>query len=152
MGTTSSTTISTWPTSRHRCSVRPATISANATQFLSRFNLDLDGPKVQAITVDGAAAKWHRSQGELVITPASRLPDASSFTAAITYDGVPGPIPGGEFGGWIPTDDGVVVAGEPHGAATWFPANDHPIDKASFTFHINVPKASRSSPTAVSGT
>ena len=116
-----------------------ATIAATATQFLSRFNLDLDGLKVRSITVNGAAAKWHRSQGELVITPASPLPDAVSFTTVIVYDGIPGPIPDNEFGGWIPTDDGVVVAGQPHGAATWFPANDHPIDKASFTFHVSVP-------------
>ena len=116
-----------------------ATIAATATQFLSRFNLDLDGLRVRSITVNGAAAKWHRSQGELVITPASPLPDAVSFTTVIVYDGIPGPIPDNEFGGWIPTDDGVVVAGQPHGAATWFPANDHPIDKASFTFHVSVP-------------
>ena len=116
-----------------------ATIAATATQFLSRFNLDLDGLKVRSITVNGAAAKWHRSQGELVITPASPLPNAVAFTTVIVYDGIPGPIPDNEFGGWIPTDDGVIVAGQPHGAATWFPANDHPIDKASFTFHVSVP-------------
>jgi Peptidase family M1 domain/Peptidase M1 N-terminal domain len=117
-----------------------ATITAIATQFLSRFNLDFDGLTVRSITVNGEAAKWHRSRGELVITPSADLPDGESFTAVINYDGIPGPIPGDEFGGWIPTDDGVVVAGEPHGAATWFPANDHPIDKASFTFHLDVPE------------
>lgn len=116
-----------------------ATITATATQFLSRFNLDLDGLKVRSITVNGAPAKWHRSQGELVITPASPLPNVVAFTTVIVYDGIPGPIPDNEFGGWIATDDGVVVAGQPHGAATWFPANDHPIDKASFTFHVSVP-------------
>ncbi len=41
--------------------------------------------------------------------------------------------------GFIATDDGAIVAGEPHGAASWFPANDHPADKASFTFEIAVP-------------
>ena len=30
-------------------------------------------------------------------------------------------------------------AGEPHVAATWFPANDHPLDKAAYTFNITVP-------------
>ena len=30
--------------------------------------------------------------------------------------------------------------GEPHVAATWFPANDHPRDKARFHFRITVPK------------
>ena len=42
--------------------------------------------------------------------------------------------------GFIHTDDGAVIVGEPHGAATWFPANDHPTDKASFTFHWTVPE------------
>ena len=31
------------------------------------------------------------------------------------------------------------MQGEPHVAATWFPANDHPRDKASFAFHITIP-------------
>ena len=46
-----------------------------------------------------------------------------------------------DFGlsGFIHTDDGAIVIGEPHVAATWFPANDHPRDKATFTFHITVP-------------
>ena len=38
------------------------------------------------------------------------------------------------------TDDGALVAGQPEGAATWFPANDHPLDKAAFTFKVSVPK------------
>ena len=42
--------------------------------------------------------------------------------------------------GFIATDDGAIIAGQPHGAATWFPANDHPIDKASFTYKVTVPK------------
>ena len=35
--------------------------------------------------------------------------------------------------GFIPTDDGALVAGQPHVAATWFPVNDHPSDTASYT-------------------
>jgi Peptidase family M1 domain/Peptidase M1 N-terminal domain len=41
--------------------------------------------------------------------------------------------------GFMPTSDGAVVAGEPHVAATWFPANDHPLDKATYTFRVKVP-------------
>ena len=37
------------------------------------------------------------------------------------------------------TDDGMVIAGEPDSAATWFPVNDHPLDKASYTFKVTVP-------------
>jgi aminopeptidase N len=32
------------------------------------------------------------------------------------------------------------VAGQPFGAQTWYPVNDHPRDKATYTFHITVPK------------
>ncbi|HEX2505276.1 MAG TPA: M1 family aminopeptidase, partial [Gaiellaceae bacterium] len=41
--------------------------------------------------------------------------------------------------GFFHTDDGTLVVGEPHVAATWYPVNDHPIDKASYTFRITVP-------------
>ena len=40
----------------------------------------------------------------------------------------------------MPTDDGALVAGEPHGASTWYPANEHPRDKASYSFRISVPR------------
>jgi hypothetical protein len=42
--------------------------------------------------------------------------------------------------GFIHTDDGAVVAGQPRVAATWFPVNDHPIDKASYVIKLTVPE------------
>ena len=39
----------------------------------------------------------------------------------------------------FPTDDGAVVIGQPHVAATWFPVNDHPADKAAYDIKITVP-------------
>ena len=42
--------------------------------------------------------------------------------------------------GVFQTDDGLIIAGEPDGAASWFPVNDHPLDKASYTFNVTVPK------------
>jgi aminopeptidase N len=35
--------------------------------------------------------------------------------------------------------DGAIVAGQPEVAASWFPVNDHPIDKASSTFVVTAP-------------
>ena len=32
------------------------------------------------------------------------------------------------------------MAGQPHVAASWYPVNDHPLDKASYTFRIAVPR------------
>ena len=39
-----------------------ATITAIATQGLSRFNLDFDGLTVRSITVNGTAVKFHRKR------------------------------------------------------------------------------------------
>lgn len=119
-----------------------ATIAAQSTQDLSSFNLDLTGMTVRSVTVDGRAAAFSRNGGEMTVTPRAGIRKGLRFKVAVTYDGVPESVgPEGPIsGGFIPTDDGVLVAGQPHGAATWFPANDHPIDTASFTFNITVPE------------
>jgi hypothetical protein len=117
------------------------TISARATQNLSSFNLDLVGLNVRSIKVDGRRATWTRDGQELVITPRHGLRKHAKFTVVIRYDGIPEPtIEFGGEGGFFATDDGAIIAGQPHGAATWFPANDHPTDKASFSYKITAPK------------
>ncbi|MGP1675452.1 MAG: M1 family peptidase, partial [Candidatus Limnocylindrales bacterium] len=118
-----------------------ATIRARATQNLSSFNLDFVGLTVRSIKVNGRNASWSRTEGELTVTPRSGLPKGKTFEVVVRYRGVPETI-NDLFGasGFIHTDDGALVIGEPHVAATWFPANDHPRDKASFTFRITVPR------------
>ncbi|MEJ7583911.1 MAG: M1 family metallopeptidase [Acidimicrobiales bacterium] len=118
-----------------------ATITARATKNLSRFNLDLDGLAVHVITVDGKPAQWTRAGGELTVTPKRGLHDGHRFRTVVRYSGVP-QLSSDQFGpsGFIHTDDGAVVIGQPHVADTWFPVNDHPRDKAAYTFRITVPK------------
>jgi aminopeptidase N len=116
-----------------------ATITAVATQSLSSFDLDLTGLDVASVTVDGTAATIVRHNRELIVTPAQPLANGASFTTVVNYSGAPEPrstkaIPIAV--GWIATGDGSFVLSEPDGASTWFPGNDHPRDKASFTFHI----------------
>jgi len=55
----------------------------------------------------------------------------------ISYEGVPQTAPDGS--GFIHTDDGALVIGQPFVAATWYPVNDHPIDKAAYTIEITIP-------------
>ena len=118
-----------------------ATIEATATKNLSRFNLDFDGLTVRSIRVEGRRATWDRDRGELKITPQNGLGRDQPFVTVIRYDGIPKTITDAlGVSGPLRTDDGVLVLGEPHGASTWFPANDHPIDKASFTIDITVPE------------
>jgi hypothetical protein len=117
-----------------------ATIRAKARQNLSSFNLDLVGLNVRAIRVNGRRAGWSRDADELTVTPRRGLTKHRRFKTVIVYDGVPETLVD-LFGisGFVHTDDGTVVAGQPHVAATWFPVNDHPLDKASYTFRIKVP-------------
>jgi aminopeptidase N len=81
----------------------------------------------------------------LVITPAHGLPRGLPFRVAVNYGGTPKTIVGSPvvFGapyGWIYTKDGAFVGCEPNAASTWFPSDDHPSQKASFTYQITVPK------------
>lgn len=121
-----------------------ATVYARATKNLSRFNLDLVGLKVRGVSVDGRRAGFRRTDHELTVTPSAGLLAGALFTTVVRYDGVPEPVrrytPFGSGSGFLRTDDGFVIAGQPHVAATWFPVNDHPADRASYTFRITVPE------------
>jgi len=121
-----------------------AKIQAIALETLSQFNLDFIGFEISSVKVDGQEAGFSRAEGELIITPAAEIPSAAEFLVEVVYAGRPGE--GEAYGdiefleGWNFYPEGVIVAGEPTGAETWYPANNHPRDKASFFFHITVAK------------
>ncbi|MEH0474450.1 M1 family metallopeptidase [Streptomyces sp. B21-097] len=119
-----------------------AVLTARATQRLTRFDLDFQGLKITGLTVDHVKAEHRRDGQELVVTPRRALRKGERFQVAVAYSGTPGPVtdPDGSLDGWIPTDDGAFVAGEPQGAMTWFPANNHPLDKSSYDFTVTVPQ------------
>jgi aminopeptidase N len=118
-----------------------AVITAQATQDLSAFNLDLDGLTVRSVRVNLAQATWKRNAAELTVTPPRGIRNRSLFVTTVRYDGVPKTI-NDQFGpsGFFHTDDGALIVGEPHVAETWFPNNNHPLDKASYTFVMTVPQ------------
>jgi aminopeptidase N len=108
---------------------------------LSTFNLDLQGMDVASVTVDDHRAAWARDGGELTVTPRRPLWDDREFTTVVTYSGVPKTLQDALGGnGFFHTDDGAVAAGQPDGADTWFPSNDHPRDAASVDVTITVPE------------
>ncbi|MEU6406633.1 M1 family metallopeptidase [Streptomyces sp. NPDC046985] len=118
-----------------------AVLTARAAQRLTQFDLDLKGLTVTGVTVDHVKAGYRRDGQELVVTPRTPLRPGHAFRVTVAYHGVPAPVtdPDGSPDGWIPTDDGAFVAGEPQGAMTWFPADNHPLDKASYDFALTVP-------------
>ena len=120
-----------------------AVIGARAEQNLSRFNLDLRGFAISRLLVDGRPAAFARDgEQELVITPSSGIPTGSDFTVTIDYSGTPSVVtdPDQSIEGWVPTDDGAFVVGEPQGSPAWYPVNDSPHDKATYRFRVTVPQ------------
>jgi aminopeptidase N len=119
-----------------------ATVSAKATQSLCSLHLDLVGLEVQSIEVDGRPATFTRDGQELVVTPRKPLNKGRRFEVVARYGGVPSEfvLPGTDIRtGFMATPDGVTVAGQPEVAASWFPVNDHPLDKAAYDFEVTVP-------------
>jgi aminopeptidase N len=118
-----------------------AAIEATATSDLSRFNLDLSGLTVREVLVDDRDARYARDGAELVVTPPAGLRRGATFTVEVTYDGTPAAAsqPGLGATGFLHTPDGAFAMGQPESAATWYPVNDHPRDKATYTIAITAP-------------
>ena len=116
-----------------------------ATQNLSRFDLDLRGFRISRLSVNGRAASFTRQGQELIITPARGLRAGHRFTVVVRYAGEPTVVtdPDESIEGWVPTDDGAFVVGEPQGSPGWYPVNDNPQDKATYTSGSPSPRASR---------
>ena len=120
------------------------TIEAQATQPLSAFNLDFSGLTIEQVVVNGKAAKYRREEHELTITPARPIDNGDVFTVTVTYNGTPKRTPSlGALwsSGWFHNDDNeVFVSSEISSSDNWYPVNDHPLDKATYSFRITVPK------------
>jgi aminopeptidase N len=147
-----------------------ATITLRATENLSSLNFDLRGLEVSSVRVGGTAVRkgpshgtahdhsrggsvgkaveWSQTQDEanraweLTVGLRPKLKAGQTATVVIEYGGTTGRPSdlGGEPYGWVTTADGAMVVNEPEGAATWYPVNDDPEDKATYTFRITVPK------------
>jgi aminopeptidase N len=121
------------------------TIQAHTTQSLSALNLDFVGLQIDHVLVNGDAAAYTQDERELTVTLDRPLPHRSEFVVRIAYHGSPVPIPSVAVPlqiGWFHASNGAIhVVSEPDGAASWFPSNNHPLDKATYRFEITVPAA-----------
>ncbi|MEO5838572.1 MAG: M1 family metallopeptidase [Acidimicrobiales bacterium] len=116
-------------------------IDAVAAVDLGSFHLDLHGFELRSVRVDNAAATFTRDGDELVVTPSKPIAARTKFSVDVAYDGFPEPLSDPDIGrvGWLDIGPTSYVVGEPHGAHTWFPGNDHPSDKATFEIRVTVP-------------
>ncbi len=121
--------------------VGTTTLTAFATQNLSRFNLDFTGLVVREVRVNRVVATFSHQGQELSVTPSAGLASGQTFIVLLRYDGSPTHVidPDGSMDGWIVTSDGAYVASAAQGAMTWFPGNHDLRDKATHTFRVTVP-------------
>jgi len=118
-----------------------ATLLLRTTQALSRFSLDALGLTIRSVSVAGRAATFEQAGEKLRITPARTLPAGVPVPVCVEYGADPrASLP---HTAWVPTPDGFAVCPQPDSAHTVFPCNDHPTDKADFTFRITVPSGLR---------
>jgi aminopeptidase N len=137
----------TYPSKDPRATVTgTVVIKARATQALSRFNLDFAGRSVGSVSVDGRKAAWTWKGEELTVRPAKPLADGAAFTVTVAgFRTTPAtPRPGALLDApFFATPDGTALAAQPNGAHRYFPSNDHPQDKATYTFTIRTPAGTR---------
>ncbi|UQA92700.1 M1 family metallopeptidase [Streptomyces halobius] len=112
-------------------------ITARATASLDHLNLDFDRGTVQSVQVDGLPAEHARHGEDLVVTPVIPVVPDRELRIVIRHTSDPR---GRNDGGWLRTVDGLAMANQADAAHRVFPCNDHPSDKALFTFRITTPR------------
>ncbi|MEO8815906.1 MAG: M1 family metallopeptidase [Mycobacterium sp.] len=117
-----------------------ATITAVTLAALRTFTLDLsDVLTVTKVSVNGGRpARYSAAGNKLRITLAAELPTGAALLVMIRYTGYPRPTHSrwGDVG-FEELSDGVLVAGQPNGAPSWFPCDDQPDAKASYRIQIS---------------
>ncbi|MFJ8601980.1 M1 family metallopeptidase [Streptomyces shenzhenensis] len=128
----------TYPGSNDKPLKAVTTINAWTTTALDRLNLDFAHGTVKSVEVDGRPAGFARAGDDLVITPDRPLPQGSWLRIIVQHTSDPMPAKDRD-GGWVRTKDGLAMANQADAAHLVFPCNDHPSDKAMFTFRITAP-------------
>jgi len=115
-------------------------ITAVTLAALKTFTLDLSAAlSVSKVLVNGKRpASFRSAEGKLHIALGTALPAGAAMQIDIRYGGSPRPIRSlwGDVG-FEELTNGALVAGQPNGAASWFPCDDHPSSKASYRIQIS---------------
>ncbi|MFH9607300.1 M1 family metallopeptidase [Streptomyces sp. NPDC017448] len=113
-------------------------VRARTTAPLDRINLDFARGTVRGVEVDGRSADFGSKNEDLVVQAPRRLP--AGVPVDITVRHTSDPNGSGDDGGWVRTADGLAMANQADAAHRVFPSNDHPSDKAYFTFRVTAPE------------
>ncbi|MEU8834099.1 M1 family metallopeptidase [Streptomyces sp900116325] len=114
------------------------TIDARTTEPLDRINLDFARGTVRTVDINGQRADFAAADEDLVVEAPGRLP--AGVPLHITVRHTSDPSGDQKSGGWLRTSDGLAMANQADAAHRVFPSNDHPADKAYFTFRVTAPE------------
>lgn len=115
-------------------------VDLTTTVATDRVALDAAAIEVRSVTVDGADRPFAAGDRELVTTLAATVPAGTQLELVVDYT-VDLDEAGGfdQSAGIFITPEGLWSVNEPDGASTWIPTNDHPTDKATWSFAVSVP-------------
>jgi aminopeptidase N len=107
------------------------------------ISLDTAGPVVASVSSDGQPLVFRQERDELIIELDRQEPQPDAFDVSVDFTSqvlVAGDFfeDAGVFPG-IRDPDGVWAVNEPDGTSRWMPVNDHPTDKATWTFSVSAP-------------
>lgn len=111
---------------------------------INRLSMDFAGFDIEQLKINNQDAIYEREGHKLWIDLPEVLNMGQSFSIMIQYSGPPLIEPSpyvpflGHVGLYYP--GGIIFTlSEPNGASYWYPANDHPLDKAEFLIQLTVP-------------
>jgi aminopeptidase N len=115
-------------------------VSGTITNRTDQLALDDAGTTIRSVRLDGEPTPFDR-QGRELLLPLDPVRDPGTrFEVEVEVA-----IDLGRAGfsrdsaGVFPTADGLWSVNEPDGVSTWIPVNDHPTDKATWSFALDVP-------------
>jgi aminopeptidase N len=112
-------------------------LRVRGTEAISSFDLDFLLP-VRTVRVDGRTVKFSQAGHELVVKRG--LDPGEVIEVRVRYAGRPARSSYAGEQNWLADRGEVVAMNQPHMAPWWFPANDHPLDKARIRVSITVPE------------
>jgi aminopeptidase N len=116
-------------------------LTVRTTEDLKSFDLDFLLP-VHRVSIDGKSAGYDQATDshELVIHPVEPVRAGETLEVVVAYAGFPDRFGYRGERNWLADAHEVVAMNQPHMAPWWFPANDHPRDKALVDISITVPR------------
>ncbi len=126
-------------------------ISLETTEALSDILLDFIGYTISNISLVETSTKldFDRTESKLIIHLPKETPINTILEIQIDYSGTAITEPSRfvdfapSVGFFYPDGKHMFIASEPDGARYWLPCNDHPQDKATYSFSITTPPNNR---------